>query len=150
MQRLPVPSADLGERIKAYVERLAAKAQPVMQGIGDGQALRVLCPLHDHADRATLTGFVPDEGNALLLTAIVHPEHLAERLTQGAVEGSMPASERDQGLQALQHELTGLRYQEEASICAAISNGEEVSRTGSQPPWAVLMVQVEHELEAAA
>jgi hypothetical protein len=37
---------------------------------------------------------------------------------------------------------------EERAICAAINNGDDVSR-GSSPPWAVLMVSIEHEQQAA-
>jgi hypothetical protein len=150
VQALPVPSDDLAERIRRHVDALALRAQPVIQGVGDGQALRVLYPLHDHADRITMSGFAKDDGNALLLLALVDSERLAECLLQVAVDGGISATERNARLHALQLEETQLRYDEETSICAAISNGDDVSRSGSAPAWAVLMVQVEHELEAAA
>ena len=69
LQRLPVPSDGLSDRVKAYVHELAARARPVIQGIGDGQSLRVLWPLTADANRISLSGFVQHEGNALLLLA---------------------------------------------------------------------------------
>jgi hypothetical protein len=91
VQALPVPSDDLAERIRRHVDALALRAQPVIQGVGDGQALRVLYPLHDHADRITMSGFAKDDGNALLLLALVDSERLAECLLQVAVDGGISA-----------------------------------------------------------
>ena len=46
LQRIPEYEAiDLSDRVKAYVHELAARARPVIDGIGDGQSLRVLYPL---------------------------------------------------------------------------------------------------------
>jgi len=59
-----------------------------------------------------------------LLLALVDGERLAERLLQVAVEGGISATERNKRLHALQLEETRLRY-DEASICAAISNGDD-------------------------
>ena len=150
VQRLPVPSDDLRDRVSRYVDDLAARAQPIIAGIGDGETLRVLYPLHDHADRVTLSGFATDQGNALLLVALVDGERLAERLLQAATVGSITASERNERLRVLHQQLTQLRYDEEAAITCALNDGDDVSRSGSAPAWAVLMVQVEHALEAAA
>ena len=122
---LPVPSDDLAGRITHYVDALAARARPVIRGIADGQALSVFYPVRDNADRVTLSGFAQHEGNPLLLLALMEPERLAERLYQIAVEGSLSSSERGARLNGLRERLTRLRYDEEASICAAISNGDD-------------------------
>jgi acid phosphatase class B len=53
--------------------------------------------------------------------ALVDGERLAERLLQVAVEGGISATERNKRLHALQLVETRLRYDEEASICAAIT-----------------------------
>ena len=100
VQRLPVPSADLGDRIAHYVAKL--RAQPVITGIAEGQALSVHYPLHNHADRVTMSGFSDFEANALLMAAFLDGETLAARLTQAAMEGSISESERDQRLRGLQ------------------------------------------------
>ena len=68
--------------------------------------LRVLWPLHDHADRVTLSGFSEAEGNALLLVALVDGERLVERLLQTVAAQSITASERNERLRALRLEET--------------------------------------------
>lgn len=152
LQSLPVPSDDLADRIKAYVDDLAARAQPVIQGIGDGQTLRVLYPLNDDANRVNLIGFSQRDGNPLLLLALLEPERLVERLLQTVADAhSISPTERNERLHGLQSELTQLRYDEEAAICEAIDNGgDDVFRLGSSPAWAVLMVQIEHKQQVAA
>jgi hypothetical protein len=150
VQALPVPAADLAGRIKRYVDGLAAKARPVIQGIGEGETLRVLYPLNENANRTHLSAFAPHDGNALLLMALVDGDRLAERLLQIATDTGISASERDQRLSALRLEETRLRYAEEAAVGAAIANGDEASRSASAPAWAVLQVEIEHELAAAA
>jgi hypothetical protein len=146
--RMPVPSDDLGDRIARHVAKLAAKAQPVVRGISDGQDLSVQWPLHDRADRIAMSGFSDSDANALLLLAFMDGETLAARLVQVAHEGSISSGERDQRLQALQQQLTRLRYDEEQAVTAAINDGGDVSRDA--PPWAVLMVEIEHRQQAAA
>jgi len=48
-------------------------------------------------------------------------------LLQVAIEGGISATERNKRLHALQLEETRLRYDEEASICAPISNGDDAA-----------------------
>jgi hypothetical protein len=146
VRALPIPSDDIAARVTRYVDALAASAQPVIQGIGDGQALRVLYPVNEHADRVTLSGFSETNGSALLLAALVDGERLAERLLRVAVDGSITANERSERLRPLQQQMTRLRYDEEATICV----GDDVSRWSSAPAWAVLQVEIEHALEVAA
>jgi hypothetical protein len=40
VERHPVPSDDLADRIKNYVDALASRAQPVIKGIAPDQALQ--------------------------------------------------------------------------------------------------------------
>ena len=149
VERTPVPSGDIIDRVKRHVDGLAAKAHPIITGIGDGQSLRVLYPLHENADRVAQSGFAPDQANALLLFALLEPDRLAERLMKTVSDVSISARERDQLLHALQEQLIELRYAEEATVSAMIEAGDDVTRSGSAP-WAVLMVTVEHEQQAAA
>jgi hypothetical protein len=97
----------------------------------------------------TQSYFAEATANPLLLAALVDGERLAERLTQCALAGSISRSEQTARLHDLQAQLTALRYDEETSICKAISNGDDVARSGSCPAWAVLMVQIEHAVEKA-
>ena len=126
LRSLPVPSDDLADRVKRYVDELAAHARPVMQGIGHGQTLRVLYPLRENADRTTQSGFSQHEGNPLLLLALLAPERLTEQLLQTALSGGIPASELHDRLQKLQQHLTQLRYDEEASISATNGDAEPI------------------------
>ena len=100
VQLTPVLSGDLGARIADHVAALGLKAKPIVSGVGHGEALRVLYPLHDHADRITQTGFSDHEGNALLLAALLDGKRLAERLLQVATETAITANERSLRLQA--------------------------------------------------
>ena len=84
-----------------------------------------------------------------MLTALLSGERLAERLLQVAVDSGITAPERNQRLQALQAELIRLRYDEEVAICLALERGDDVVRSSS-PPWAVLMIEVEHRQAVAA
>jgi hypothetical protein len=112
VESMPVLSADLPDRIKAYVALLAVKARPVVQGVDPGQALRVLWPLRPDANRATIdSGFSDREGNALLLAALLHPERLAERVMRAVAASSIDAAERAERLSALQARLDRLALQ---------------------------------------
>ena len=74
---------------RRYVADLAARARPVISGIGDGQSLSVHYPLRPDADRITLSGFSDFEANALLLAAFMDGERLAERLLETALDGTI-------------------------------------------------------------
>ena len=50
-----------------------------------------------------------------LLLALVQPERLTKRLLQIAVDASITPTERNERLQALQQQLTRLRYKEGGS-----------------------------------
>ena len=143
-----MPSADLAERIKTYVAGLASRAKPVVRGVAAGQALNVHYPVRPDADRNILTGFVQHESNPLLMAAFLDADHLAARLFEVAMEGSISQGEHDRLLHALRQQLIELRYDEEAAVSQAIDDGADVIRNG--PAWAVLMVAVEHEQQVAA
>ena len=53
VERIPVPSDDIADRVKRHVDALAAKATPIITGVGSGQALKVLFPLHDSMPTAS-------------------------------------------------------------------------------------------------
>jgi hypothetical protein len=143
LERMPTPSSDLSKRIRAHVQRLAEKAQPLVTGIGDGETLKAMFPLNDHADRRTQTYFSQDDANPLLLAALLHPERLTDRLLAAAMASGIPKGERDAKLKTLRSQLEQARYDEEASL------GNDV-RSSSQPAWAVLMVKQVTAKRAAA
>jgi hypothetical protein len=148
LERLPVPSPDIATRIRGYVDQLAAKAQPLVLGIGDRQTLKVLFPLNDHADRRTQTHFAPTDANPLLMAALLDGDRLAERLLAIATSG-ITARERDEKLRTLRSQLEAARYDEECSICAALDRGEDVMRASAEA-WAALQVKVATAKKAAA
>ena len=73
---------------------------------------------------------------------------MTERLIKTITATGISSRERDQLRNALQEQLTELRYSEEASVSATIEAGEDVTRSG--PPWAVLMIEIEQQQQAAA
>jgi hypothetical protein len=147
VQRMPVPSDDLAERVAHYVAWLAARAEPIVRGVAGGE-LSVHWPMRPEADRITHSGFAQNEGNPLLLMAFMDGETLAARLMMVALAGSIQEDERAQRLHELHERLTEHRYDEEAAVVAALARGEDVTRDA--PPWFVLQVQIEHEQAVAA
>jgi hypothetical protein len=61
-----------------------------------------------------------------------------ERMTSGAT----PIGQRAARIAALEAELAELAYIEEVLVAAAIAEGEDVQRSPSAPPQAVLQVRV--------
>jgi hypothetical protein len=61
-----------------------------------------------------------------------------ERMTSGAT----PVGQRAARIAALEAELAELAYIEEVLVAAAIANGEDVQRSPSAPPQAVLGIRV--------
>jgi hypothetical protein len=132
------------DRTPLFGQPLARRHLITLDQTADDHLLRRGVRDADHADHITLSGLAQHEGNPLLLLALAQPERLTERLLQVALDGSISSGERSGRLQALQQQLTRLRYDEEAAFCAALANGDEVSRLGASPE-AVLMVEVEQE-----
>jgi hypothetical protein len=54
----------------------------------------------------------------------------------------LPQAARQKRIAALEHEIEQLAYAEEALIADAIAEGEDVQRSPSAPPQAVLGVRV--------
>jgi hypothetical protein len=153
IEATPIPSDDLKVRIGNYVASLADKAVPLVKGIAAGEKLAILWPLNDHADRIAQTGLAVDNANPLLLMALLHPETMVERLMEISTINAIPPQVREARLAELRAEETELRFDEERAVTEALANGEDARRMPSSPPWAVLMIKVEHaqpRSEAAA
>jgi hypothetical protein len=54
----------------------------------------------------------------------------------------LPQAERKERIAELEREIEQLAYVEEALVAAAIAGGEDVQRSSSAPPQAVLQVRV--------
>jgi hypothetical protein len=121
LRAVPVPSADIRERLQSYVEQLAHAGRPDMRGI-EGGALQVYWP-DAGASRSSLSGFNTDSANALLMAACLFPDVLVDRL-MATVEAStskpMPPPARLARLRELAGELDQLGRVEVALVDAAI------------------------------
>jgi hypothetical protein len=145
LQRVPLPDPQLRQRIERYVADLAYGARPEIQGVGQGQTLRILWPGEAAVSRRNLAGFNDFTANALLMAALLEPARLVDRLMAAANEVAdalVPAAERPTRIQALQDELLPLRYLEEVLICKALAAGEAAARDSTAPVEAVLQVKI--------
>ena len=59
VERTPVPSDDIADRVKRHVDGLAAKAHADHHRHREWSGVAVLFPLHENADRVALSGFAP-------------------------------------------------------------------------------------------
>jgi hypothetical protein len=138
LRALPTASADIEARIRAYVE---AMARPQISGIGKGERFRVVW---------AGAGFGPsgpreDRADILPMMAFLHPDAMIAALTREVermANDPLPQAERKKRVAALEHEIEQLAYVEEALAAAAIARGEDVQRSPSAPPQAVLQVRV--------
>jgi hypothetical protein len=73
----------------------------------------------------------PDAVTAALMTEV-------ERMANDP----LPQAERKKRIAALEQEIEQLAYVEEAVVADAIARGEDVQRSSSAPPQAVLQVRV--------
>src|SRR5262245_51603423 len=65
LQSTPIPSPDIAERVRDYVEALQRAARPAVRGIRRGDLLQVHWPSHAAADRRNLNGFDTSTANPL-------------------------------------------------------------------------------------
>jgi hypothetical protein len=140
-----IPAHDIQRRVTAYVEHLAAKAKPVVQGLGADQRLAVLWPIQHDMSRVNLQGYDEANAHALMMIAACAPEQLTARIMEEiaiAASTPLPVAERAPRIAELQRKVEGLAYIEEALVAVAIANGEPVCRRGEAPPAAVLLVKV--------
>lgn len=127
LRAVPVPSADIRERIARYVGELGHAGRPEIAGVAGG-ALKVHWPTERSASRGNLVGFAPESANALLLAAFMQPELLVERLLATiAAETSqpMPPPQRLARIGELERELVELGRREVALVDVAIADGSD-------------------------
>jgi hypothetical protein len=85
-----------------------------------------------------------DRADVLPLIALLHRDKMVEALMAEIarmISGSVPLAGRKKRIGELEAEIVELAYVEEALGAAAIANGEDVQRSPSAPPQAVLQVQ---------
>ena len=84
-----MPADDIGDKVQAYVDSLAAKAQPLLRGLGTGQQLDIRWPGGPDCNPRNGDGFSTIDGNALMLTALLQPTALQDAI-MGAVQATLP------------------------------------------------------------
>jgi hypothetical protein len=136
LKAMPTSSADIEQRVRAYV---AGLSKPEITGIGPGQKLKVLFPGAGWDERGTRE----HRAEVLPLIALIFPNEMTaallreiERMTSDVI----PLKDRASKIAALERELAELAYVEEALVAAAIADGEDVQRSPGVPPAAVLGV----------
>jgi hypothetical protein len=135
LRSLPVSSADIEQRLRAYVEGMA---RPRLTGIGPGERLKVVWPGSGWGS----SGDREDRADPLALTALIHGDKMVahllaevDRMTSVVV----PIKERASRIAELTTEVEQLAYTEEALIERA---SEAIDRSVSAPPQAILGVRI--------
>jgi hypothetical protein len=82
LRRAATPSADIRERIEAYVASIGKFGTPIVRGIGAGESLEVLWPQSHEANRQDTVGFSQNLFKADPLPVLAHliPDVIVERL----------------------------------------------------------------------
>jgi hypothetical protein len=145
LRALPTPGADIEQRVRDYVAKMA---RPTISGIGQGERLRVVWP----GAGWTSSGPREDVADVLSMTALVHPDVMAAALLKEVdrVADTASLKDREARIAELEVELADLAYTEEALVTEAIADSEDVSRAIDALPCAVLGVRiVEHGSRAA-
>lgn len=123
LETAPVPSDDLGERLRDYVFGMAG---PMIGGVGTGQQLWIRWPTHLHATEQN-GGYAPGgRADPLALIAWLFRDQMVERLVadvQEAVERTAPLAERPKLIADLRLHLRDLERMEEALIEQAHARG---------------------------
>jgi hypothetical protein len=138
LRAVPTPSADIEERIRHYVHSMA---RPQIAGIGKGEKLKVVWPGAGWDTR----GPREDRAEVLPMMALLFPDAMTAALmreVERMANDPLPQAERKKRIAALEQEIEQLAYVEEALVAAAIAEGEDVQRSPSAPPQAVLQVRV--------
>jgi hypothetical protein len=115
LKRVPIPAADIKQKVRAYVERLP---MPSIDGIAAGESLTVQWPTGLHA-----------------LMAFLQPDVLVERLMaeiDRIANTPCPLAQREQRITKLEEEIDRLQRCQEAIVVATGAPRE----TGC-PPWVV-------------
>jgi uncharacterized small protein (DUF1192 family) len=134
---MKAPSADIEQRVRAYVQSMA---RPTISGI-EGERLRVFWP----GAGWDSNGPREDRADILPLMALLHGDKMVEALMaeiERTTSDVVPIKERATRIAALTDEIEQLAYIEEALVATAIDDGEDVQRSPNAWPQAVLGVKV--------
>jgi hypothetical protein len=131
LRSAPVPSADIAERIRAYVDSLVKL--PKVSGIGAGEQLSVKWPQPSNGLEFNGRVTYGDNPDALSLLALIAPQNL-ETMLLSVVEHMgnqpLPPDQRPARIDALESERESL--QREAAALGDLS----------MPAWCLLSVQL--------
>jgi len=116
--------------------------QLVRQAINIGaEKLKVIWPGAGFDNR----GPREDRAEVLPMMALLFPDAMVAALmreVERVANDPLPQAERKKRIAELEAEISELAYVEEALVAAAIADGEDVQRSPSAPPQAVLQVRV--------
>jgi hypothetical protein len=145
LRAVPTPSEDIEQRIRHHVYSMA---RPQITGICKGERLKVVWQGADFDTR----GPREDSAGVLPMMALLFPDAMTAALI-GEVErmanDPVPMKERATRIAALTDEIEQLAYVEEALVAVASSDGEDVQRSPSAPPQAVLQVRVAEAVKSS-
>jgi hypothetical protein len=116
-------------------------ARPQITGVGSGEKLKVVWPGAGFDNR----GPREDRAEVLPMMALLFPDAMTAALTsevERMTNDPLPQAERKRRIAELEHEIEQLAYIEEALVADAIAGAEDVQRSPSAPPQAVLQVRV--------
>ena len=151
LAKIPVPSDDIEERVRDLVAELAQRARPYVRGIARGGKLSVRWPPKPTSTIAETMYWPQDDCNALLMTALLHPDQLAEvilaEINREANE-TLPIKEREIRVAQLTDEIEELQRQASDLTYALVQAGGSHTY-GQASAEAVLGVVVAQERAAA-
>ena len=133
LRAVPTPSADIEERIKAYVREMA---RPTINGIGNGEQLRVIWP----GSGWDSSGPREHRADLLPMMALLHGDAMAAALMREVecmTNDPVPIQERATRIAALTDEIEQLQRIEEALV---VATGEQ--REHIRPAEVILGVRV--------
>jgi hypothetical protein len=136
IRRLPTPSEDIEDRLRACVAGLSGALS--ISGVEEGEGLAV------DWGKEPMTG-QPKEPTSLQVAALMHPEELIQGLLRKVRRdalGSCPPSERPGRIRELEREIEQLERIEEALVLRELAAGRPVERRSDASPAAVLQVKV--------
>jgi hypothetical protein len=121
--------------------RWLARSVASGHGVGNSERLRVIWPGAGWDTR----GPREDRAEVLPMMASLFPDAMVATLMREVgrmANDPMPQAERKKRIAELEHEIEQLAYVEETLVAAAVAAGEDVQRSPSAPPKAVLQVRV--------
>jgi hypothetical protein len=145
LRGLPTASADIEQRVRAYVDSMA---RPQISGLGKNERLKVIWP----GGFFNNAGPREDKADVLALMMFLHPEEFVARLLrqiEHETSNVIPIKQRSARIAEIEAEIEQLSYVEEALLDIAIADGKDVQRSPNALPQAVLQVRVAEAAKAS-